>query len=131
MPEAVIEVPMRSAMRPPRARPVRLPRARRLRRAARRLQYRGSMRADASRRWLPEPEVKRLLGGVGVRVPKGSLARDVGEVAAAAAGLAAPLVVKAVVPGLVHKSEVGAVRVGLAGAAAAARAAAEIAGSLA
>src|SRR5262245_46048630 len=126
MPEAVIEVPTRSAMRPPRARPVPLPRARpvplprahRLRRAARRLQYRGSMRADASLRWLPEPEVKRLLGGVGVRVPKGSLALDAGEVAAAASDLAAPLVVKAVVPGLVHKSEVGAVRVGLADAAA-------------
>lgn len=89
------------------------------------------MQADAARRWLPEPEVKRLLGGVGVCVPAGRVARDAAEVASAAAGLGAPLVVKAVVPGLVHKSEVGAVRTGLADAAAAQRAAAEMAGALA
>ena len=89
------------------------------------------MLQDAPRRWLPEPEVKQLLADVGVRVPAGRLARDAAEVASAAAALEAPLVLKAVVPGLVHKSEAGAVRVGLADARAAGLAAAQMVEALA
>src|SRR5262245_23878700 len=83
------------------------------------------------RRFVPEPEVKRLLAARGVSVPAGRSARGAAEVAAAAAGLRGPIVVKAVAPGLVHKSEAGAVRLGLPDAEGAERAAHEIAAGLA
>ncbi|MEV5498825.1 acetate--CoA ligase family protein [Nonomuraea fuscirosea] len=77
-----------------------------------------------------EHEVKALIGAAGVPVPRGVVVSlspavtsgagadagspaDFGAGFAAAAGLAEPLVLKAFGPGLLHKSEAGAVRLGL------------------
>ncbi|MBO3746654.1 acetate--CoA ligase family protein [Streptosporangiaceae bacterium NEAU-GS5] len=76
---------------------------------------------------VPEPEVKALLRDAGVAVPRGAVAIAAGDVAAAAEGLTSPLVVKGFGPDLLHKSDVGAVRLNLASPAAAAAAAADIA----
>ncbi|MCF2530857.1 acetate--CoA ligase family protein [Yinghuangia sp. KLBMP8922] len=66
---------------------------------------------------MPEHEVKALLARLGIAVPRGA-AVPVEEgpqaVAEAAAGLREPLVLKAYGSGLVHKSDVGAVQLGLA-----------------
>ncbi|MDI2127176.1 acetate--CoA ligase family protein [Yinghuangia seranimata] len=68
---------------------------------------------------VPEHEVKGLLAGLGVRVPRGSVVPIVGGddglggLVGAARGLRGPLVLKAYGSGLVHKSDVGAVRLGL------------------
>lgn len=87
---------------------------------------------DDDRIAVAEPQVKALLAQRGVAVPAGVTVAFVdgevaGELAAAAAGLQAPLVLKAYGPGLVHKSDVGAVALGLdhAGLGAAARAMAD------
>ncbi|WP_067828963.1 acetate--CoA ligase family protein [Actinomadura kijaniata] len=80
---------------------------------------------------LPEHAVKAWIAGFGVAVPRGATATAHAELEAAAAGLAPPLVVKAYGPGLLHKSDAGAVRLGLGSAAAAAAAAAEMLDSLA
>jgi acyl-CoA synthetase (NDP forming) len=58
-------------------------------------------------RFVPEHEVKALLAQHGVPVPRGTIRRD--EVG----GLRAPLAVKAYGDGIVHKSELGAVRLGV------------------
>src|SRR5688500_14165611 len=68
---------------------------------------------DGERLVLPEPYVKQLLRAAGVPIPAGLIATDADTLAAAAAGLRAPLVLKAFGPGIVHKSDVGAVRLGL------------------
>ncbi|GAA4613623.1 hypothetical protein GCM10023195_59070 [Actinoallomurus liliacearum] len=73
-----------------------------------------------------EHVVKDLISGFGIAVPRGATARAAEDVAAAASGLTPPLVVKAYGPGLVHKSDAGAVRLGLGSPVEAARAAAEI-----
>ncbi|ACZ84979.1 acetate--CoA ligase family protein [Streptosporangium roseum] len=78
----------------------------------------------------PEHEVKALLREAGVAVPRGATAASAEGVAAAAGGLTPPLVLKAFGPGLVHKSDSGAVRLALAGPAEAAGAAAEMLGGL-
>jgi len=67
-------------------------------------------------RSLDEPSAKAALAGFGLAVPAGRVtaAKDA---PAAAAGIGFPVVVKAVVPGLAHKSEVSGVRVGLSSAA--------------
>ena len=62
---------------------------------------------------LPEPYVKQLLRAAGVPIPAGVIATDARTLAAAAAHLRAPLVLKAFGSGIVHKSDVGAVRLGL------------------
>src|SRR5206468_1764848 len=54
-----------------------------------------------------EPVVKEMLRAAGIAVPRG--VTDVAEVGS----LQAPLVLKAFGPGIVHKSDVGAVRVGV------------------
>ena len=69
---------------------------------------------------VPESEVKALLARAGVAVPKGVVAAfdevvaNPSVLAAASSGLAEPLVLKGWGGGLVHKSDVGAVRLGLA-----------------
>ncbi|WP_419848890.1 acetate--CoA ligase family protein [Candidatus Poriferisocius sp.] len=71
---------------------------------------------------VPEPEVKEQLAAAGVAVPKGvsvafaDVVADPSVLAAAAEaeGLAGPLVLKGWGGGLVHKSDVGAVHLGLA-----------------
>src|SRR4051795_1437218 len=58
---------------------------------------------------VPEPLVKTVLAELGVSVPR-SLSQTVGEPADQLTG---PLVLKAWGPGLLHKSDVGAVRLGV------------------
>ncbi|MFI6521144.1 acetate--CoA ligase family protein [Spirillospora sp. NPDC050679] len=79
---------------------------------------------------LPEHVVKTWISGFGIGVPRGATAPDPGSVETSAAGLTPPLVVKAYGPGLLHKSDAGAVRLGLGSARAAADAAAAMAASL-
>ncbi|MFF0575429.1 bifunctional acetate--CoA ligase family protein/GNAT family N-acetyltransferase [Streptosporangium saharense] len=80
--------------------------------------------------WLDHASATRLLGCYGVRV-LGALAVDGPEAAAAAAGeIGPPVALKATGPGLVHKSDVGGVRLGLATPQEARRAYLEMAGTL-
>ncbi|MGI8336535.1 acetate--CoA ligase family protein [Actinomadura scrupuli] len=91
-------------------------------------------------RELPEPvveghavgehDVKGWVAGFGVAVPRGVTAPDPESVEAAGAGLGPPLVLKAYGPALVHKSDSGAVRLGLPSAAEAGQAAAEMLAAL-
>lgn len=67
--------------------------------------------ADDDRRLVPEPVVKAALTDLGVTVPPGVV---VTAGSAPAVDLAVPLVLKAFGPGIVHKSDVGAVALGLA-----------------
>ncbi|GAA1072216.1 acetate--CoA ligase family protein [Nocardiopsis composta] len=64
---------------------------------------------------VPEPRAKELAARAGVPVPRGAACGSAAGAARAAAGLRPPLVLKAHGPGLVHKSDAGAVRLGLAG----------------
>ncbi|WP_018655199.1 acetate--CoA ligase family protein [Actinomadura flavalba] len=74
----------------------------------------------------PEHEVKAWISGFGVRVPRGVTGRTPEEIERAAAALTPPLVVKAYGPGLLHKTGVGGVRLGLASAGSAAAATIEM-----
>lgn len=65
----------------------------------------------AGARVVPEPEAKDLLRRAGIAVPRGGAGTDP---LAAADGLDGELVLKAVSPTLVHKSDAGGVRVGVA-----------------
>jgi acyl-CoA synthetase (NDP forming) len=65
------------------------------------------------RQLVPEPEVKDALRRLGVTVPAGINHADPDQLAAAARELTPPLVLKAFGAGLLHKTEVGAVRLGL------------------
>jgi acyl-CoA synthetase (NDP forming) len=56
-----------------------------------------------------ERELKALLAGAGVAVPRGRLARDGADAAAAVREVGGRAVLKAVVPGLLHKTDAGAV----------------------
>ena len=62
---------------------------------------------------LSEREAKGLLARAGIPVPPGELVRSPAEAVAAATRVGAPVAVKAVGRGLAHKSEKGAVRLGL------------------
>jgi len=62
---------------------------------------------------VPEPVVKEVLRDLGATVPRGLTASVTGELAALALDLEAPLVLKAFGPGVIHKSDLGAVRLGL------------------
>jgi acyl-CoA synthetase (NDP forming) len=62
---------------------------------------------------VPEPEVKDALRQLGVDVPAGVTHSDPDGLAAAAEKLTPPLVLKAFGPALLHKTEVGAVLLGL------------------
>lgn len=81
-----------------------------------------SDRADASRTptqlptrgVIPEHEGKRLLGGLGIAVPKGEMATTVDEAVAAANRIGFPVVIKAQAAELAHKSDVGGVIVNIA-----------------
>lgn len=75
----------------------------------------GEATRDAARRVVPEHEVKALLAGLGVAVPRGVVVAagepdvDWDELV----GALGPLVLKAYGTGIVHKTDVGAVRLGL------------------
>lgn len=74
---------------------------------------------DAARarglRALDEPSGKQLLAGFGLRVPKGRVVAGSHDLDALVAELAPPYVLKVVSSDLLHKSDVGGVKVGLQG----------------
>jgi acetyl-CoA synthetase (ADP-forming) len=80
---------------------------------------------------LAEAEVKRLLGAYGVKVAREAVAPSVQAAGEAAASLGFPVVLKAISRDIVHKSDVGAVRLGLGTGAAVTTAAREMAAALA
>jgi acyl-CoA synthetase (NDP forming) len=80
-------------------------------------------------RTLSEWEGKRLLAEYGLSVPAGRLAHDADEAIAAAAAIGFPVAVKAVGAAILHKTELGAIRLGLGDRDMVARAAAELAGT--
>lgn len=80
--------------------------------------------------WLDVAGCFGLLERVGVETAAWRVVTSPEAVAEAATAIGFPCVVKAIVPGLVHKSDVGAVRLGLESADAAGRAAAEMAQTL-
>ncbi|MGO4129317.1 acetate--CoA ligase family protein [Inquilinus sp. YAF38] len=79
-------------------------------------------------RTLSEWESKRRLAGYGVMVPEGRLARSPDEAVEAAETIGFPVVLKATGADLAHKTELGAVRLNLADAAAVRDAALALAG---
>src|SRR2546430_1775113 len=79
-----------------------------------------------SGRALPYERSKELLSSAGVRVPRESLATGVAEAAEAAELIGGPVVLKLSAPGLIHKTEVGGVRLGIRGGEQAAAAFAEM-----
>jgi acetate---CoA ligase (ADP-forming) len=80
--------------------------------------------------WLVPDRVAELLAAYGVPQVTATVAATPAAVARCAAAIPGDVVVKAIAPGLIHKSDVGAVRLGIRGAAAAARAAREIAAAV-
>ncbi len=80
--------------------------------------------------WLPPDEVERLLTCWGIPVAASRLVDSAQAAGRAAAELGGAVALKAVAPGLVHKSDAGAVRLGLTGPTAVARAAREMAAEL-
>jgi acyl-CoA synthetase (NDP forming) len=79
---------------------------------------------------LTEPEAKRLLAQYGVLVTREVVARDAEEAAAAARAIGFPVVLKALARDLVHKSDIGAVKLRLGDEAAVRKAWDEIAGAV-
>jgi acetate---CoA ligase (ADP-forming) len=67
----------------------------------------------AKRSSLTETEAKELLRTFGFTIPRGRLARDVGEAQALAASMDGPVVLKASSPDILHKTEAGVVRLGV------------------
>jgi acyl-CoA synthetase (NDP forming)/GNAT superfamily N-acetyltransferase len=63
--------------------------------------------------WLPEEETTELLRCYGIPVADHRIAHDASAAVRAAAELGYPVAVKAIVPGLLHKTEAGAVRLDL------------------
>jgi len=66
--------------------------------------------AEDRTRWLPEPEALRLLSRYALPVVAHRLAGSPDEAAGAARDLGCPVAMKVVAPGLVHKSDIGGVR---------------------
>jgi len=60
-----------------------------------------------------EPRAKSILAEFGIPVPAGIIVQSASEVATAAAGIKPPFAVKLVSPDAVHKSDLGAVRIGI------------------
>jgi acetate---CoA ligase (ADP-forming) len=76
--------------------------------------------------WLNPGEVTRLLGCYGIPIAESRLVRSPADVGQAADEMGGQVVIKAVAPSLVHKTEAGGVRMGIAGRSEASRAAHEI-----
>ena len=68
---------------------------------------------DDKWRLLPEDMGKAVVSQYGINVPAGKRVTNFGEAQRAASDLGYPLVIKAMVPDLIHKSDRGAVRVGI------------------
>ena len=62
-----------------------------------------------TQRSLGEVEAKRLLAGLGLKVPASRLAHSAAEAASAATEIGFPVVVKVASPDILHKSDVGGV----------------------
>jgi len=73
------------------------------------------LRANPDGGWLPEDAVRELLGCYRIPIVPATLAASEQEAVRAAAGLGAPAVLKAEAAGLIHKTEAGAVKLGLHG----------------
>jgi acetate---CoA ligase (ADP-forming) len=73
-------------------------------------------RTTGEERWLAPDEVASLLGCYGLPLAEWRLAGTPEEAGAAAEELGGPVALKAVAPGLLHKTEARGVRLGLAGA---------------
>lgn len=71
----------------------------------------------AGRRSLGEDAAKALTAECGIAVPRGVVVRNAGEVDAAIARLRGPFAVKVLAPAILHKSDAGAVILGVQGAA--------------
>jgi acetyl coenzyme A synthetase (ADP forming)-like protein len=69
--------------------------------------------SDPEGRWLEPAEVDRLLGAYGLPVLPSRMGTSVEEVVTAAEEAGYPVVLKASAPGLIHKSDVGGVRLDL------------------
>jgi len=80
----------------------------------------------AGRTALDEAAGKRLLAGFGIRVPQAAVVRGPAQAESALAGMTPPFVVKVMAPAILHKSDVGGVRLHLADGAAVAEAIAEM-----
>jgi acetyl coenzyme A synthetase (ADP forming)-like protein len=76
--------------------------------------------------WLSAADTSRLLRAYGLPIARQGFASNADAAVALAAAFGGAVVLKAVAPGLVHKSDIGAVRVGLAGESAIRLAASEI-----
>jgi acetate---CoA ligase (ADP-forming) len=63
--------------------------------------------------WLDEASAKTMLASAGIRVPPGQIARDEDDAAEIFARLGRPVALKLVAEGLLHKTESGAVALGL------------------
>lgn len=85
----------------------------------------GATAADGSRA-LSEPESKRLLASVGLRLPREEVVATPAKAAAAARRIGFPVVMKAVSGAIAHKSDAGLVLLDIDGEPAAAAAAAEL-----
>ncbi|MBV9547313.1 MAG: GNAT family N-acetyltransferase, partial [Chloroflexi bacterium] len=81
---------------------------------------------DRGNTWLAPDEVVRLLDYYGIPIVEQHLVGTPEEAAHAAETIGAPVALKAVAPGLLHKSDVGAVRLGLIGGPAVKQAAVEM-----
>ena len=75
---------------------------------------------------LGEPELREVLDGSPISFGPAATCRDLDSIEAAAAELGYPLVLKAIVPGLLHKSEHDLVRTGIRGREAALQAAQDL-----
>jgi acyl-CoA synthetase (NDP forming) len=72
-----------------------------------------ALEGEPDRVLVPEPFVKDALRDLGTTVPRGVAAADGADAAVSAKRLERAVVLKAFGPGIVHKTDVGAVRVGL------------------
>ncbi|MBM3666891.1 MAG: acetate--CoA ligase family protein [Actinobacteria bacterium] len=76
-------------------------------------EYAGQGEGAAGDGWLDEAEAKRLLAGAGVSVARGQVAADADAAVATWRELGGPVALKLAAPGLLHKSEAGALVLGL------------------
>ncbi|HEX5465359.1 MAG TPA: GNAT family N-acetyltransferase [Candidatus Limnocylindrales bacterium] len=87
--------------------------------------------AEGGDGWLDQATVAALLGCYGLPLAEQQVVPDVLAAGRAAARIGGPVALKAIAPGLVHKTDAGAVRLSLTGARAVRHAAAELADHLA
>ena len=83
--------------------------------AEQKIDFRGTMiqAIHEKRRLLPEDIGKTLVSQYGMKVPMGQRVTQASELRAAARRLGYPLVIKAMAPELIHKSDQGAVKIGI------------------